>query len=68
MHRFSSALLIITIALGVTRPVGAQEYFGQNRVRYRTMDFKVLRTEHFDIYYYEDEAKAVDMVGRMAER
>jgi hypothetical protein len=26
------------------------QYFGQNKVRYRTFDSKVLATEHFDIH------------------
>ena len=68
MHRFSSALLILVIAVLASSRADAQEYFGQNQVRYRSMDFKVLKTPHFDIYYYEDEAKAVEQVGRMAER
>jgi len=44
------------------------QYFGQNKVRYKTLDFKVLKTEHFDIHYYDEEESAVNMVGRMAER
>jgi hypothetical protein len=32
-------------------PVEAQ-YFGRNKVQYESFDFKVLKTEHFDIYYY----------------
>ena len=30
-------------------------YFGRNKVQWESFDFKVLRTEHFDIYYYKDE-------------
>src|SRR4029453_849362 len=30
--------------------------------------FKVLKTEHFDVYYYPDEAAAAQQAGRMAER
>ncbi len=48
-------------------PASAQ-YFGQNKVRYNTFDFKVLKTEHFDIYYYPEEQGIVEQVGRMAER
>ncbi len=44
------------------------QYFGQNKVRYKTLDFKVLHTEHFDIYYYPEEQGAAVQVGRMAER
>jgi Peptidase MA superfamily/Omp85 superfamily domain/WD40-like Beta Propeller Repeat len=44
------------------------QYFGQNKVRYKTFDFQVLKTEHFDIYYYKEEAGAATQFGRMAER
>lgn len=43
-------------------------YFGQNKVQYRDFDFKVLKTEHFDIYYYPEEEQAARMASRMAER
>jgi Tol biopolymer transport system component len=28
------------------------QYFGQNKIQYRDFDFKILETEHFDIYFY----------------
>jgi Tol biopolymer transport system component len=43
-------------------------YFGRNKVQYRDFDFKVLKTDHFDIYYYPEEEEAVKMAARMAER
>jgi Tol biopolymer transport system component len=43
-------------------------YFGQNKVQYRDFDFQVLKTEHFDIYYYPEEEQAARMASRMAER
>ena len=46
----------------------AQDYFGRNKVRYESLDFKVLKTPHFDIYYYDEEANAVKEAARMAER
>jgi Tol biopolymer transport system component len=53
--------------LGV--PAGASaQYFGQNKVQYEKFDFKVLKTEHFDIYYYQEETAAVQLAARMAER
>jgi Tol biopolymer transport system component len=48
-------------------PVAAQ-YFGQNKVQYRTFDFKVIQTEHFEVYYYEEEREAALDAARMAER
>ncbi|HLZ45416.1 MAG TPA: BamA/TamA family outer membrane protein [Gemmatimonadales bacterium] len=37
-------------------------------MQYRTFHFKVLRTQHFDIYFYDEEADAAEQAARMAER
>jgi hypothetical protein len=50
-----------------TRPAEAQ-YFGRNKVHYDRLDFRVLQTEHFDIYYYAEEEQATRHAARMAER
>ena len=42
--------------------------FGRNKVVYKNFDFRILKTEHFDIYYYDETAEAAEMVGRLAER
>ena len=44
------------------------QYFGQNKVQYSRFHFKVLETEHFDLYYYDVERAAAYDVARMAER
>jgi len=62
----AAGIVLIPLALGA-RPASAQ-YFGQNQVQYMTFDFKVLRTEHFDIYFYEHERAAAMQAARMAER
>jgi Tol biopolymer transport system component len=59
--------IVLLLVLGVPLPAAAQ-YFGANRVQYQTFDYKVLKTEHFDIYYYPEEEEAVRLVARMAER
>ena len=43
-------------------------YFGQNKVQYRDLKFRVMKTQHFDVYYYPEEEDAAQMAGRMAER
>jgi len=48
-------------------PVRAQ-YFGRNAVQYETFHFKILKTQHFDIYFYDKEADLAAEAGRMAER
>src|SRR6188508_3444673 len=53
--------------LAAVSPVEAQ-YFGRNKVQYRTFDFKILKTEHFDLYFYPEEAEAAQIASRLAER
>src|SRR5437879_13838685 len=48
-------------------PIQAQD-FGRNAVQYETFHFKVLKTQHFDIYFYDKEADLAAEAGRMAER
>lgn len=62
----SVAALVALLAGGVS-PASAQ-YFGQNKVQYRTFDFQILKTAHFDIYYYPEEEPAARDAARMAER
>ena len=54
--------------LAVTPAVLPAQYFGQNKVQYRSFDFKVIRTEHFDIHFYDDARPAALDAARMAER
>ena len=55
-HRRAIWLLALALAAWVS-PVHAQ-YFGRNRVQYERFDFRVLKTEHFDIYFYPSEEAA----------
>ncbi|HEY0139926.1 MAG TPA: BamA/TamA family outer membrane protein [Thermoanaerobaculia bacterium] len=64
---------VVRVALAVSlllllAPVSEAQYFGQNKVQWENFDFRVLQTEHFDIYYYPQEEDVVHDVGRMAER
>jgi Tol biopolymer transport system component len=60
-----SFLLILLIVPATTTQA---QYFGRNKVQWESFDFKVLQTEHFDIYYYDQEADVVQDVARMSER
>ena len=62
-----TVLLAAMLAFVSAAPASAQ-YFGRNKVQYERFDFKVLATEHFDIYYYPEEEAAVALAARMAER
>jgi Tol biopolymer transport system component len=61
------AILLCCVTLLPALTASAQ-YFGQNKVQYQTFDFQVLKTEHFDIYFYPSEREGVELAARMAER
>ena len=63
-----AAVFVVGIGLSVAAPSAQAQYFGRNRVQYESFDFKVLKTEHFDIHYYEEEAQAIEYAALMAER
>ncbi len=44
------------------------QYFGRNKVQYEDFDFKILKTEHIDVYYYPSARQAAIDAGRMVER
>ncbi|UCG75222.1 MAG: PD40 domain-containing protein [Gemmatimonadota bacterium] len=56
------------LSLGPAASTANAQYFGRNKVNYDAFDWEVIRTEHFDLYFYEEERQAALMAGRMAER
>ena len=63
-----SVIVLALVATAASALPHAAQYFGQNKVHYRSFDFQILRTEHFDIYFYPSERAGIDIAARMAER
>ena len=71
MHRLRRLLLVAagTLLPAVLAAVpAAGQYFGRNKVQYRAFDFQIIKTEHFDVYYYPQERAAAVDAARMVER
>ncbi len=62
------ALLVVLAGSLLLVESSAAQYFGRNKVQYDDFDFRILPTEHFDIYYYPEEREKIQDVARMAER
>ena len=58
------ALLFVALMPGLA---SAQYPFGKNKVSYRSRDWKVLATEHVDIYYYPSEQNVVNFIAPLVE-
>lgn len=64
------AALLAAGALGGAAPSAAhaQGYFGQNQVQFQVFEWRVYKTEHFDVHYYQGMAEGAKIAARMAER
>lgn len=62
-------LAMALVAGGLAAPVTAgAQYFGRNKVPYERFRFEVLRTPHWDVHYYQEEATAARDAAKMLER
>ena len=59
---------IIVVFFFISNIAFAQFYFfGRNKVQYDKFDWKVLRTEHFNIYYYGEMEETAEIGASIAE-
>ena len=58
-----AAVLLLAFGAGTL-----EAQFGRNKVQYRSFDFDIIRTEHFDVHFYPQEREAAMDGARMAER
>ncbi len=60
---FATAALLVAL-----ESTASAQYFGRNKVQFKDLDFEVMKTEHFDIYFYPEEREGIDIAARMSER
>ncbi|WP_457651794.1 peptidase S9 [Rhodocaloribacter sp.] len=63
-----SGLAVVLVAFLLPVAPATAQYFGRNKVQYDEFDFRVFKTDHFEIYFYPEEKQAVKDAARMAER
>jgi Tol biopolymer transport system component len=66
--RRAAVLALVAGAITLSAAPASAQYFGRNKVQYETFDFRVLRTTHFDVYFYPEEEAAARDAARMVER
>jgi hypothetical protein len=60
-------LIALLFLVAIPGLASAQYPFGKNKVSYTSRDWKVLATEHVDIYYYPSEQNLVNFVAPLVE-
>ncbi|MFH1687839.1 MAG: BamA/TamA family outer membrane protein [bacterium] len=58
---------VVAITILMTASVHGQFYFGKNKVQYTRFDWQVMTTDHFRVYFYEDETELARAGARLAE-
>lgn len=61
-HKIFSVLIFLAAVI-----VADAQYFGQNKPRYRSFDFDVKETEHFDIYSYLKNPEILEQLALQTE-
>ncbi len=60
--------MFLLIIIFIPQIISAQFYFfGRNKVHYDKFEWKVLKTEHFNIYYYDDFSELAEIGAKYAE-
>jgi hypothetical protein len=68
MNRMSShVLLLALLSFTATEAFAQFFYFGRNKVQYTDFEWHVLKTEHFDIYYYPEMKELAERGAFFAE-
>ncbi|MGD8539588.1 MAG: peptidase S9, partial [Candidatus Aminicenantes bacterium] len=68
---YSKVFIFVTLIIFMFTIVPSHlqaQYFGRNKVQYENFDFKIIKTEHFDVYFYPEMREAAQQAARMAER
>jgi hypothetical protein len=65
--RNSSLIVAVSLLLVVPHAARAQYPFGKNKVMYSSKEWKVLETEHVDIYHYPSERDLVLLCAPLVE-
>jgi len=67
-QRVAATVVSGLLALLSLTPQAAAQYFGRNKVQYQPFEFKIMKTRHFDVYFYLQDEEAVKQAAVMAER
>ncbi len=67
-HNLNLFILIIILFASGNQTSAQFYFFGRNKVQYERFDWKVLKTEHFDIYYYNETEQLAEIGGYYAEQ
>ena len=66
--RALALLGLVVFGLSVLTPALQAQWYGRNKVQYQKFNFKIMKTRHFDIYFYLEDEATVKLASVIAER
>ncbi|MCK4538471.1 MAG: PD40 domain-containing protein [Candidatus Krumholzibacteria bacterium] len=67
MPKVLTVIVIILLAGALVSPAAAQYPFGKNKIQYIAKDWRVIETEHSEIFYYPEESALAQFVSGFVE-
>ncbi|RMD92168.1 MAG: hypothetical protein D6813_06365 [Calditrichaeota bacterium] len=64
----SNLWLFLLLSLFLFDEAPAQFYFGRNKIQYDNFDWKILKTTHFDVYFYPEMEELAKIGAALAEK
>ena len=68
MRRIGGIVAALALFGAASLPAQCLQCFGKNKVQYKSFDFRIIQTEHFEVYYYPAERAGALDAARIAER
>lgn len=67
LSKLFAAAICFLLFLGMFPQMVNAQYFGQNKMRYKKLDFKVYETPHFNLYYYLKNDSMMNWLAKESE-
>ena len=64
---YASRVLWVSFLFLILPTVTFSQYFGKNKIQYSQFDWSFIKTEHFDIYFYEGGEELIEFVAQAVE-
>ncbi|MBN2184580.1 MAG: PD40 domain-containing protein [Candidatus Krumholzibacteriota bacterium] len=63
----ASALTVLILTVFIASQAYSQYPFGKNKIQYYPKDWRIIETQHTEIYYYPDELVIAEFIADIAE-
>ncbi|MFC2161915.1 hypothetical protein ACFLRX_09720, partial [Acidobacteriota bacterium] len=71
MKHYIKLILVLLFVGGLSAQGLAQvisiPYYGKNKIMYNRFDWNLYKTEHYDLYYYDEDIKTLEKIAALAE-